>query len=193
MAAPFELAVDDASSRPVRPGSTVLAPKEVSAAGTIPEPGRARWGASGSLNPQSALAGPNAVRGADWSESGFAHAALTARFRALGAFEPRQVREEAALRTPSQVPRAGLARAGTRRGRRSRPAPSALRPAASASPPPPDPRRSLRRRRAQLRPAAPPRLHRGERMRSARGGSPARALSTHEPCTASANAKDRGT
>ncbi len=31
--------------------------------------------------------------------------ALTIGFRALGASEPRQVRKEAALRTPSQVPR----------------------------------------------------------------------------------------
>jgi hypothetical protein len=36
---------------------------------------------------------------------------LTARFRALGACEPRQIREEAALSNPSQVPRVGLARA----------------------------------------------------------------------------------
>jgi hypothetical protein len=38
--------------------------------------------------------------------------ALTVRFRALGASEPRQVREEAALRSLSQVPRFGLTRAG---------------------------------------------------------------------------------
>jgi DNA polymerase-3 subunit gamma/tau len=37
--------------------------------------------------------------------------ALTARFRALGACEPRQVREEAALSSFSQVPRISLARA----------------------------------------------------------------------------------
>ena len=30
---------------------------------TLPRPGRARWGGSGSLNPKSAPAGPNAVRG----------------------------------------------------------------------------------------------------------------------------------
>src|SRR5712692_10841222 len=34
-------------------------------AATIGEPGRARRGASGSLNPQSAIAGPNTVRGAE--------------------------------------------------------------------------------------------------------------------------------
>ena len=34
------------------------------------------------------------------------------RFRALGASEPRQVRKEAALRIPSQVPRFRLAGAG---------------------------------------------------------------------------------
>src|SRR6185295_10567609 len=48
-------------------------------------------------------------------------AALTARFRALGAFEPRQVRKEAALRSSSQVPRSGPARAsgsGSSRGSR---------------------------------------------------------------------------
>jgi hypothetical protein len=33
---------------------------------------------------------------------------LTARFRALGACEPRQVREEAALSSFSQVPRTSL-------------------------------------------------------------------------------------
>jgi hypothetical protein len=32
-------------------------------AATLGEPGRARWGVSGSLNPKSAPAGPNAVRG----------------------------------------------------------------------------------------------------------------------------------
>jgi SAM-dependent methyltransferase len=37
--------------------------------------------------------------------TGSAHAALTIGSRALGASEPRQVRKEAALRTPSQVPR----------------------------------------------------------------------------------------
>jgi hypothetical protein len=36
---------------------------------------------------------------------------LTARFRALEACEPRQIREEAALSNPFQVPRVGLARA----------------------------------------------------------------------------------
>ncbi len=74
-------------------------------------PGRARWGASGSLNPQAAIAGPNAARGAASSGLGLAHVALKVRFRALGASEPRQVREEAALRIPSQVPRFCLARA----------------------------------------------------------------------------------
>src|SRR6185437_5267555 len=49
------------------------------------QPGRARRGASGSLNPQSALAGPNGVRGTFRSGPGPAHAALTVRFRALGA------------------------------------------------------------------------------------------------------------
>jgi DNA polymerase-3 subunit gamma/tau len=39
--------------------------------------------------------------------------ALTARFRALGACEPRQVREEAALSSFSQVPRISLARASS--------------------------------------------------------------------------------
>src|SRR5207244_1805243 len=75
-------------------------------------PGRARWGASGSLNPQSAIAGPTTARGAESSGPGLAHVALTARFRALGACEPRQIREEAALSRTSQVPRARLARAG---------------------------------------------------------------------------------
>lgn len=37
--------------------------------------------------------------------TGSAHAALTIGSRALRASEPRQVRKEAALRTPSQVPR----------------------------------------------------------------------------------------
>src|SRR5262245_25663670 len=88
---------------------------------TLSLPGRARWGASGSLNPQSALAGPNTVRGAGSSGPGSESAVLTVRFRALGAFEPRQVRKEAALRSSSQVPRSGLARAsgsGSSRGRR---------------------------------------------------------------------------
>src|SRR5262245_54630225 len=43
---------------------------------------------------------------------GSAHAALTIGSRALGASEPRQVRKEAALRTPSQVPRSRPIRAG---------------------------------------------------------------------------------
>src|SRR5438874_8473686 len=52
-------------------------------AGTMLSPGRARWGASGSLNPQSAIAGPNTARGADSSGPGLTHVALTVRFRAL--------------------------------------------------------------------------------------------------------------
>ena len=35
------------------------APRETKSSATLEEPGRAKWGASGSLNPQSALAGPN--------------------------------------------------------------------------------------------------------------------------------------
>src|SRR5439155_22353170 len=62
--------------------------------------------------PQTAIAGPNTARGAESSGPGLAHVALTVRFRALGASEPRQVREEAALRSSSQVPRLGLTRAG---------------------------------------------------------------------------------
>ena len=51
---------------------------------------------------------------------GHRHVALTVGSRALGAFEPRQVRKEAALRTPSQVTRHRPTRAGgddTTRGR----------------------------------------------------------------------------
>ena len=44
--------------------------------------------------------------------TGSAHAALTIGSRALGASEPRQVRKEAALRTPSQVPRLRPIRVG---------------------------------------------------------------------------------
>ena len=44
--------------------------------------------------------------------TGHRHVALTVGSRALGAFEPRQVRKEAALRTPSQVPRHRPTRAG---------------------------------------------------------------------------------
>ena len=44
--------------------------------------------------------------------TGHRHAALTVGSRALGAFEPRQIRKEAALRTPSQVPRYRPTRAG---------------------------------------------------------------------------------
>src|SRR4029078_5229662 len=43
---------------------------------------------------------------------GHRHVSLTVGSRALRAFEPRQVRKEAALRTPSQVPRFRPARAG---------------------------------------------------------------------------------
>ena len=56
--------------------------------------------------------GPTTARGAESSGPGLTHVALTARFRALGACEPRQIREEAALSRTSQVPRARLARAG---------------------------------------------------------------------------------
>jgi hypothetical protein len=52
--------------------------------------------------------------------TGHRHVALTVGSRALGAFEPRQIRKEAALRTPSQVPRHRPTRAGggdTTRGR----------------------------------------------------------------------------
>jgi MMP 1-O-methyltransferase len=44
--------------------------------------------------------------------TGSVHVALTIGSRALGASEPRQVRKEAALRTPSQVPRLRPVRAG---------------------------------------------------------------------------------
>jgi hypothetical protein len=44
--------------------------------------------------------------------TGHRYVALTVGSRALGAFEPRQVRKEAALRTPSQVPRHRPTRAG---------------------------------------------------------------------------------
>ena len=44
--------------------------------------------------------------------TGHRHVALKVGSRALGAFEPRQVRKEAALRTPSQVPRLRPIRAG---------------------------------------------------------------------------------
>ena len=80
--------------------------------GTLAGPGRARWGVSGSLNPTSAPAGPNAVRGTVSTGSGLAHVASMVGFRALGASEPRQVRKEAALRIPSQVPRYRLTGAG---------------------------------------------------------------------------------
>jgi len=43
---------------------------------------------------------------------GHRYVALTVGSRALGAFEPRQIRKEAALRTPSQVPRYRPTRAG---------------------------------------------------------------------------------
>jgi len=83
-----------------------------SGAATLLSPGRARWGVSGSLNPTSAPAGPNAVRGTASTGSGLAHVASMVGFRALGASEPRQVRKEAALRIPSQVPRSRPAGAG---------------------------------------------------------------------------------
>src|SRR2546428_350457 len=51
---------------------------------TIDGPGRARRGASGSLNPQSAQAGPNAARGVTFSELGLAPSAMKARFRGNG-------------------------------------------------------------------------------------------------------------
>ena len=40
-----------------------LKPRSAPAPATLSGPGRARWGGSGSLNPKSAPAGPNAVRG----------------------------------------------------------------------------------------------------------------------------------
>ena len=63
---------------------------------------------------------------------GRAHAALTARFRALGASEPRQIREEAALRIPSQVPRFCLARAGDERSSQGHVSTTDARPGSSA-------------------------------------------------------------
>src|SRR5687768_1446246 len=86
-----------------------------SGAATLLSPGRARWVVSGSLNPTSAPAGPNAVRGTASTGSGLAHVASMVGFRALGASEPRQVRKEAALRIPSQVPRSRPAGAGDAR------------------------------------------------------------------------------
>ena len=84
-------------------------------AATMLSPGRARWGASGSLNPQSALAGLNPLPRGSRPRHGHRVRALTVKSRALGVSEPRQVREEAALRSASQVPRANLTRASARR------------------------------------------------------------------------------
>ena len=77
-------------------------------------PGRARRGASGSLSPQSALAGLNPLQRGSCSRHGLRARVLTVRSRALGACEPRQIREEAALSSFSQVPWVGLARASAR-------------------------------------------------------------------------------
>ena len=52
---------DDELVSRLKPGT--LRPRR-GALRTLPRPGRARWGVSGSLNPKSAPAGPNAVRGA---------------------------------------------------------------------------------------------------------------------------------
>jgi hypothetical protein len=59
-----------------------LAPVAQGAA-TIGSPGRARWGASGSLNPQSALAGLNPLPRGSRPRHGLRVRALTVRSRAL--------------------------------------------------------------------------------------------------------------
>jgi len=50
-----------------------------SAPSTLPLPGRARWGVSGSLNPKSAPCGPNAAQGAVSSGLDLSHVVLTDR------------------------------------------------------------------------------------------------------------------
>ena len=65
----LDASASEGAAMPIRVGSvvdtvpgafgTVLEPPA-----TLRAPGRARWGVSGSLNPKSAPAGPNAVRGA---------------------------------------------------------------------------------------------------------------------------------
>ncbi len=77
--------------------------------------GRARRGASGALNPQSALAGSNSpIEG--WRIRDYrCKAALKAGSCAAGAVEPGQIREEAAIRRSSRVPQECLAGVGWQR------------------------------------------------------------------------------
>ena len=106
-------------------------------AAKLPAPGCARWGASGSLYPQSAIAGPNAAEGVTTLGLGPTHVVLTVRFRALRELESGQIRKEAALSAPFQVPRFGLTRAsdvGSSRGDRNNGGPAWPGTALSVSP-----------------------------------------------------------
>ena len=74
--------------------------------------GRAKWGASGALYPQSAIAGLNALLRPviPWDWSG--QAALKAGSCAAETFEPRQIRKEATVRSAFWVTQGRLAGAG---------------------------------------------------------------------------------
>ena len=68
------------------------------------ERGRARWGVSGALNPQSAIAGSNSPPRGRGVGSAPSALALTTGSYAARVCEPRQVRKEAAVNGPPGVP-----------------------------------------------------------------------------------------
>ena len=72
---------------------------------------RARWGISGALYSQSALARPKARLRVVAFEASTPRAVLTVRSRAMRVREPGQIRKEAALSGAGQVPRISLTRA----------------------------------------------------------------------------------
>ena len=64
----LDASASEGTARPIRVGIVVDTGRAAFGIGpeppaTLRAPGRARWGVSGSLNPKSAPAGPNAVRG----------------------------------------------------------------------------------------------------------------------------------
>jgi hypothetical protein len=90
---------------------TGLSRFDISLASRYHARGRARRGASGALNPQTAIAGSNSSPRADRTRFCCGWKALKIGSCAAEAFEPRQVREEAAVRSHLRVPQECLVRA----------------------------------------------------------------------------------
>src|SRR5215471_13891809 len=81
------------------------------AAATIAEPGRARRGASGSLNPQPAIAGPNTARGAESNGAWARDASVDGQVPRTGSLRTASGPGGSSAKECPQVPRNRLTRA----------------------------------------------------------------------------------